>query len=150
MDDSKKQDKIRQNRISYHKTNFIIEEPEQNLFPKTQCDLIYFILNKLQSERDHSLLVTTHSPYILYAINNCLLGAVISDKLTDEERSEFASVNSWISPEKVNILEIDEAGSIRSIKNPKTGTVDKHYFNKIMNDIMDEYYDMLNFFTYEK
>jgi len=132
-------------------TSFIIEEPEQNLFPETQKDLIYYIFNKLNSEKDHSLLITTHSPFILYAINNCLMGAVIANKLNEEEKQEFESKNSWISPDKVNIVQIDENnGTISSIKNPKTGTVDKHYFNGIMNEIMNEYYNMLNFFSNEK
>lgn len=137
--------------IHYHKTQFIIEEPEQNLFPETQRDLIYYLLNKIQGEREHSLILTTHSPYILYAINNCLMGSVISDKLSEEEKKDFASFNSWISPSQVNVFEIDkEKGYLKSIKNPKTGTVDKHYFNTIMNDIMDEYYEMLNYFEYEE
>ena len=142
---------IFEKRKSYSATNFIIEEPEQNLFPKSQKDLIYYILNKLNSEKDHSLLITTHSPFILYAINNCLMGAVIADKLNEEEKQEFESKNSWISPDKVNVFQMDENnGTITSIKNPKTGTVDKHYFNEIMNEIMNEYYNMLNFFSNEK
>nr|WP_315221368.1 AAA family ATPase [uncultured Flavobacterium sp.] len=137
--------------IHYHKTQFIIEEPEQNLFPETQRDLIYYLFNKIQGERDHSLILTTHSPYILYAINNCLMGSVISDKLTDEEKKEFLSFNSWISPSQVNVFEIDNKnGALKSIKNSKTGTVDKHYFNTVMNDIMNEYYEMLNHFEYEE
>ncbi|SEP16553.1 Predicted ATPase [Flavobacterium sp. CF108] len=137
--------------IHYHKTQFIIEEPEQNLFPETQRDLIYYLFNKIQGERDHSLILTTHSPYILYAINNCLMGSVISDKLTEEEKKEFLSFNSWISPSQVNVFEIDSKnGALKSIKNSKTGTVDKHYFNTVMNDIMNEYYEMLNHFEYEE
>jgi predicted ATPase len=137
--------------IHYHKTQFIIEEPEQNLFPETQRDLIYYLFNKIQGERDHSLIITTHSPYILYAINNCLMGSIISEKLSEEEKKEFASFNSWISPSQVNVFEIESKnGTLKSIKNSKTGTVDKHYFNTVMNDIMNEYYEMLNHFEYEE
>lgn len=137
--------------IHYYKTQFIIEEPEQNLFPETQRDLIYYLFNKIQGERDHSLILTTHSPYILYAINNCLMGSIISDKLNEVEKQEFKSLHSWISPSQVNIFEIDSKnGVLKSIKNPKTGTVDKHYFNTVMNDIMNEYYEMLNHFEYEE
>ncbi|MDQ3191765.1 MAG: ATP-binding protein, partial [Bacteroidota bacterium] len=135
----------------YHKTNFIIEEPEQNLFPETQRDFIYFLLQKLKSKKDHSLILTTHSPFVLYAINNCILGGLISSNLNLSEKKEFLSYKSWISPSKVNIFEINkENGTLKSIKDPDTGTVNKHYFNKIMNNIMDEYYEMLNFYEYEK
>ena len=55
-----------ENRLSTIKaTNVVIEEPEQNLFPKTQVNLLYYILSSLDHNRDH-LVVTTHSPYILY------------------------------------------------------------------------------------
>lgn len=137
-------------RTSYYNSNFIIEEPEQNLFPETQRDFIYYIFNKLKSDRNHSLTLTTHSPYILYAINNCLMGDLISKNLNDKEKSEFQSKDSWISEKLVNIFEIDkDNGTIKSIKDDDTGTVNKHYFNRIMNSIMDEYYEMLNFFEYE-
>lgn len=134
----------------YHKTNFIIEEPEQNLFPETQRDLMYYMFNKLKSERDHSLLITTHSPYILYAINNCLMGSLVANKIEAEELSEFLSKDAWISPSLVSIYEIDKTtGTLKSIKDEKTGTVSKHYFNSITNDIMNEYYALLNHFDYE-
>ncbi len=137
-------------RQEYFKTNFIIEEPEQNLFPETQRDLVYYLFNKLKSERDHSLLITTHSPYILYAINNCLMGSLVADKIEADELPEFLSKDAWISPSLVNIFEIDKAtGTLKSIKDEKTGTVSKHYFNSITNDIMNEYYALLNHFDYE-
>ncbi len=139
---------LTQKRTLYHSTNFIIEEPEQNLFPEAQRDFIYYILNKLQSEeRSHSLLITTHSPYILYAFNNCLMGSLVSDKIPQEEKDKLASKDSWISPELVSIWEIDkDKGTLHSIKDETTGTVSAHYFNKIMNDIMNEYYEMLNYY----
>lgn len=31
------------NKKDYHFINFILEEPEQNLFPETQKDLIYYL-----------------------------------------------------------------------------------------------------------
>jgi ABC-type multidrug transport system ATPase subunit len=134
-------------RTSYYSTNFIIEEPEQNLFPETQRDLIYHILNKLKSERDHSLILTTHSPYILYAINNCLLGYTIKEKMPLEEQKELRSFNSWLNPELTSIWQVKD-GKLSSVIDNRTKTVTKHYFNEMTNEIMDEYYDMLNYFEY--
>ncbi len=135
-------------RRKYHFSQFIIEEPEQNLFPKTQRDLIYYILDKLNSsEKKHKLLITTHSPYILYALNNCMMGYSVMENMPPEEQEELKSKASWINPDFVSVWEIDEnKGTIRSIKNDKTKTIDKHYFNQVMNEVMDEYYDMLNYF----
>lgn len=138
---------IAKKRIVYSQTNFIIEEPEQNLFPETQRDFIYYLFNKLNdSERKHSVLLTTHSPYILYSINNCLMGYNISKTLNSEEKEEFKSHNSWINPDEVSLFEIKN-GNVYSIKDLRTNTVTKHYFNENLNEIMNEYYEMLNYFS---
>ena len=64
-----------------HYSNIIVEEPELNLFPETQKDLIYDLLEMINSGRDH-LLMTTHSPYLLYALNNCMAGGFGTRKYT--------------------------------------------------------------------
>jgi len=140
---------ILQFRAKYHYSRFIIEEPEQNLFPTTQRDLIYFLLEKMNDEeRNHRLLLTTHSPYILYALNNCMMGFNVKDELDTDEIKELKSKQAWINPDKVSIWEVEEGkGTLKSIKDPTTGTVNKHYFNKIMNSLLDEYYAMLNHYA---
>lgn len=131
----------------YQFSSFIIEEPEQNLFPKTQRDLVYYMLHKINDKkRDHKLLVTTHSPFILYALNNCMMGYLIKDNMPKKEQKELESNQSWIDPNLVSVWEIDEnKGTIKSIKDKKTGTISKNYFNSIMNEVMNEYYEMLNY-----
>jgi hypothetical protein len=136
------------NRTEYHFSRFIIEEPEQNLFPETQRDLVYYMLRTIinNNEHDHKLLITTHSPYILYALNNCMLGYLVKAIMPKKEQNELASKFSWIDPSLVSVWEIEkDKGTIKLIQDEKTGTVSKHYFNKIMNDVMDEYYAMLNY-----
>lgn len=51
-----------------HHTHLIIEEPEQNLYPSTQRDLILLMASYLNAHCE-SLLLTTHSPYILSTLN---------------------------------------------------------------------------------
>lgn len=133
-------------RNRYHRSKIIIEEPEQNLFPATQRNLMYYLLQNLnESDRDHQLLITTHSPYILYALNNCMLGYHIKDSIPKDEAQSLLSFNSWIDQKNVAVWEIEKSGTIKSIKSENTGTVSEHYFNKIMNDVMDEYYEMLSY-----
>lgn len=50
----------------------IIEEPEAHLFPDAQVDVLDFIVRQAVSRRT-SVLFTTHSPYLLSALNNYLL-----------------------------------------------------------------------------
>lgn len=55
--------------VIYSHTQLILEEPEQNLFPNTQCQLVNFLLGSINHGKDHRLLLTTHSPYILNYLN---------------------------------------------------------------------------------
>nr|WP_315419414.1 AAA family ATPase [uncultured Pedobacter sp.] len=139
-----------ENWTKYFFTNFIIEEPEQNLFPTTQRDFVYFLFDRMvNSSRPHSLLITTHSPFILYAINNCLMGKRVSEDMPGDEQIELPSHRSWISSDLVSIWQIHN-GEIKSVLDERTGTVTKHYFNEIMNELLEEYYDMLNYFKNDR
>jgi hypothetical protein len=141
--------KVLTKRTKYFFTNFIIEEPEQNLFPSTQRDLIYHIFDHIvNNERPHSLFITTHSPFVLYAINNCIMGKRVSSDMPLEEQEELLSRKSWISSQLVSIWQLSD-GQMNSVIDEKTGTVTKHYFNEVMSELMDEYYDMLNYFKYD-
>jgi len=134
----------------YDFSNVIIEEPEQNLFPETQKELIYHLFNRLNDkERDHKLILTTHSPYILYALNNCMLGGLVNKQLTGDLKkefigNEFLSQDSWIEPKLVSVWEIED-GEIRLIQD-KDNIISENYFDKKMTDLTDEYYQILNYY----
>lgn len=51
------------------KSCFIVEEPEQNLFPDTQVELLETMFRLCQQKRKHEFTVTTHSPYIVDFLN---------------------------------------------------------------------------------
>lgn len=134
----------------YAFSNVIIEEPEQNLFPETQKEIIFHLLNKITNgERDHRLTITTHSPYVLYALNNCMLGGLVFSQLKNETKaefisSEFLSQKSWIDPKLVSVWEIED-GKIRLIQD-KDNIISENYFDKKMTDLTDEYYQILNYY----
>lgn len=93
----------------YGYSRLFIEEPEQNLFPRTQMALVYNILELLNStNKDHKLFLTTHSPYVLYAINNCILGGLVRDNIPDDILSSISFRNSFINPQSVSVWELKE------------------------------------------
>ncbi len=51
----------------------IVEEPEQNLFPVTQMNLIKHLVSICNLKEDNKLIISTHSPYVLATINNMIL-----------------------------------------------------------------------------
>lgn len=46
-------------------SEIFLEEPENNLFPPTQCQFANWILGRMSTKKRHFLFVTTHSPYVL-------------------------------------------------------------------------------------
>lgn len=126
----------------YTHTQFVIEEPEQNLFPTTQRDLVYYLLKAINHGRKHRLVVTTHSPYILHAFNNSMILGQVQAELPEEIKKELDCKDAAILPEFVSVWQISD-GSLVDIKDGRTKTIGKHYFNDVMNDMLDDYYLML-------
>ncbi|MBP7533342.1 MAG: tetratricopeptide repeat protein [Chitinophagales bacterium] len=57
----------------YNKSMLVVEEPELNLFPTSQKELIGFIIKScLFAKPSNQLIITTHSPYTLTSLNNLL------------------------------------------------------------------------------
>ncbi len=129
------------------KTNnsqFIIEEPEMNLFPETQRDLVYHLLNKCLEREGNRLTITTHSPYILYALNNCMMAGLVYDKMDEESKGRLKCGTSKISPSDVSIYEIRE-GVVKRVQK-EDGLIQDNYFDQQMGKLMDDFYLMLNYY----
>lgn len=127
-----------------HYVNLIVEEPEQNLFPKTQVTLIYEMLRMLV-RKDDILLITTHSPYTLYALNNCMLGDKVKDVIDEDEKEGLASKGSWIDGDRVSIWQVTDQGTLITLKESPVGLIGKHYFNDVMNETLNEYHTMIDY-----
>ena len=110
--------------LVYQYANLFIEEPEQNLFPKSQwdllCHMVSTIKNAVSTEQlyTNSIVLTTHSPYILSALN--VLTKVDKAMRCDEERTSA-------------ILPKDVALPISSIS--AYHIVDGHLENLIDNEV---------------
>lgn len=120
--------------------DFIIEEPEQNLFPEAQESLLYWVFERIKDpERKNSIVITTHSPYVLFALNNCLIGGLVGEKM---ENNHLQSRGSWVSPSDVAVYEIHE-GTLKRIQD-EDGLLDNNYLNRAYKKISAEYMTMLS------
>ena len=68
----------------------------------------------------------------------------MQDHLPEEVKASFKSKDAWIDPSQVSAWQIRD-GKIESIQDKVVKGIDKHYFNDVMGDIMDEYYVLLNY-----
>lgn len=64
--DAERIDDIYHNLIRNQRSDVFIEEPEENLFPPTQAQLINWIVDN-NLENDSTFTIATHSPYVLTA-----------------------------------------------------------------------------------
>lgn len=62
----------------------ILEEPEAHLYPDAQKDIVDLL--SIFITCGNSLLLTTHSPYILGAANNLLLASSVQNSLTNKSK----------------------------------------------------------------
>lgn len=121
-----------------------LEEPEQNLFPLTQVDLLYELLKNSAIHND-SLFIATHSPYILYALNNCMLGYQVKDKIPSDADNLKKHAESWIDPKEVSVWELKDGGFNSDVDSrfltlqDKEGLIRGNYFDRIMRQIMTEF-----------
>lgn len=132
------------NRIKF--TNLVVEEPEQNLFPQTQVALVYFMLSKINHSRDN-LVITTHSPYILYALNNCMLADMVGNEKLEEYKDLISVMpEATIPASHVSVWEISE-GTIRneSTIQDSRGLILDNYFDRVMKNVMANFHNLLNF-----
>lgn len=127
-------------------SNLVIEEPEQNLFPDTQIKLLYYILSKVNHSRD-SLIITTHSPYILYAINNCMLASKVSvDDVDEVAESIDIPKTAWVNACNVSVWELDN-GIIKgntTIQDEK-GLIRGNYFDRVMHNVMADFHILIDY-----
>ena len=127
-------------------SNLIVEEPEQNLFPDTQVRLLYYILSKINHSRD-SLIITTHSPYILYALNNCMLASKVSgEDVAEVAESIDIPKAAWTDTADVSVWELDN-GVIRgnaTIQDDK-GLIRGNYFDRVMHNVMADFHILIDY-----
>ena len=121
----------------------IIEEPELNLFPDTQQALMYELISDAVAS-DNVMTITTHSPYILFALNNCVMGGLVGKNVPEEEKKNFPSFASWINPKLVSVYEIHN-GTIKCIQD-EDGIIEDNYLNQAYKKNSNEYLSLLNYY----
>lgn len=126
--------------------NFIIEEPELNLFPITQKHLIKYLAEKC-TQNDNNLMVTTHSPYVLSSLNLLVFAYQTAQKRPEliKEIKAIVPQESWINPTEFAAYYVD-GGTVRSIINPKTGLISENELDEVSDMIGDEFDALMNIY----
>ncbi|WP_281634248.1 AAA family ATPase [Flavobacterium luteolum] len=121
--------------------NYVVEEPELNLYPEAQYKLIkYLVKNCLETTRDiktKNLIITTHSPYVLASINN-LLFAHNKSKIDKDQTLKIISECSWIDTNHFNAYEVKK-GTVKRIFNKKSKLIEDNIIDEVSEIIMQDF-----------
>jgi hypothetical protein len=121
---------------------FLIEEPELNLFPDAQRELVRFMI-KEQKVLNSQFLIATHSPYILTSINNCLLAYQVSQRKKNETLG-IAAAEYWLDPKETTAFMLKTDGTAENILDEEEGLIKAEKVDAVSSIINGEFEDLLN------
>ena len=135
----------------FNKTAFlnIVEEPEQNLFPSSQWEMLKSLLECNAQGRHNRLVLTTHSPYIVSYLSLSVQAYRLHQKLQACGREDLLSklaeivpVHAMIASEDLAIYQSDEvAGTVSPLATFEGLPSDNNMLNSFLrqgNDIFDQ------------
>lgn len=119
----------------------VVEEPELNLFPKSQRDLLQELIGFVNERPGNKLVVTTHSPYILAALNNLMYAGRVG-KRHRESVARVIPECYWIAPEAVNAYQL-EGGRIVPIVDREIRQVEAERIDGVSEELNEQYEQLL-------
>jgi predicted ATPase len=121
--------------------NFVVEEPELNLYPKAQHELIKYLVKNCLLDRKN-LIITTHSPFVLASINNLLL-AYDKGQTKPKEVNKIIKKESWLNPKNFIAYELKN-GKAKKIMNDKLGQISENMIDGVSDTFADEFDKLLD------
>ena len=136
-------EKLSRNFSSFVDSTFvnIVEEPELNLFPTTQVKILESLI-KHNNFQDSKLVITTHSPYILSAMNNYIYAEEVYS--TKRKCLEEVSKDLFVNIDDVCAYKL-EHGRIISIKDTECNLIDSSAIDdcsSVINDVYSKLMDL--------
>lgn len=130
-------------------SSFVIEEPETNLYPSKQIDLLRFILRKVKSD-NRTVTITTHSPYLLSAMNNSLFAGQLLKDFGEEVQDKISTI-PILKSDECSVYSLGESINgkgvyCRSLIDIDTGMVDVNALDRVSFDISDEFDRLSNLY----
>ena len=131
--------------INDNKDNcLLIEEPEENIFPETQYNLVKWLVSALNNDNDNMLFLTTHSPYILSSFNNLIQADISAKNSNTEEISKIVETKDFVQFDEISVFEIIE-GNNENIKNYDNKLIDCNGIDRISEVINVQFSKLLEY-----
>jgi len=125
----------------------IVEEPEQNLFPLSQRDVLHRLLTVFNANDLNGLIITTHSPYIIDELSLAVKAGSVLEKgagLNIEEAVErILPVTSCLTAEQLAVYEIKDDGCVVELPNYDGLPSDDNFLNASLMESNERFNQLL-------
>lgn len=135
----------------FNKSAFIniVEEPEQNLFPSSQWEMMQSLLAFNNSLEANKLIITTHSPYLINGLTIAVKAGILKEKAASNDAAQeminaIYPIESSIMPNDIAIYEFnEESGSISLLETYQGLPSDDNFLNSMLEITNDIFADLL-------
>lgn len=129
--------------LKKEKAFVIIEEPEAHLYPNLQNKIVEFIAY-FANINSSSIMITTHSPYILTSVNTLYCAGKTIQERPDLSKQVHDIIGSKceIKPEKVTALKINKDTNIQNLINEEFGEINTEMIDEISDRINEKYTEL--------
>lgn len=122
----------------------IAEEPELNLFPLSQMNVLFSLVKNNAYSPDNMLVLTTHSPYTLAIFNLMIMAAKVADRGGERIMTNVAEIvqpECHINPEDISAfcLKKDDTEYCESIIAATTGLISNNALDMVSDKIMQKF-----------
>lgn len=127
----------------------VVEEPEQNLFPTSQKQMLYSLLEFNNEQAGNKLIMTTHSPYLLVYLSLCVEANRLKHKVSTyalkSNLSKIVPLTSTVDGSDLVVYQLNEInGEITKLKNYKGLPSDDNDLNNGLADANDDFSKLLD------
>jgi len=140
----------------YQSVQFFIEEPEQNLYPESQKDLLINIVKHLVTSNNKGqckscVVLTTHSPYILSVLNVLMAEARLYKYHLDghysSEIEDFVNYECYMYPDNYSAYYINNNGIFENLIDSELSMISGIELDGV-SDWVEERISKINKFVY--
>ncbi len=119
-----------------------IEEPEAHLFPVSQKHVVS-LFGLIYNNTQHGYVITTHSPYILTAINNMILAKDIATQYGEDSLQGIMELQFTIAYEDVRAYTIED-GVLVSIRDNNTRLIGENVIDSVSDEFGADFDALVN------
>lgn len=122
-------------------TLFVVEEPELNLFPVAQKQMIEYIVRTcLHAKTNNQVIVTTHSPYVLTSLNNLLqaMTAYLRNPQEGAEIEKIVPTELWLLLSEISAYLLDE-GQAKNILDKEIRLITDNAIDSVSDEIAEAF-----------